>query len=266
MAINDSLGYIIVNNSGKIEVINTTTLKSISTITGLNSPRNIAIINSNKAYVSSIYSNSVAILDLVKNSISGYINLRRSSESILISGSKAYISNWMGGKEVMVINTVSNKVIDSIEVAIEPESMVIDKNNTLWVLCNGGWQRNNFAELVGINTGTDIIEKRFVFSTKTASPTSLQIDGKGETLYYLDNGVQQMNIDATSLPSEPYITQTTHYFYKLGINPVNGDIFVSDAVDYQQKGYVLIYNNEGILVSTLKADISPAFMYFKLNK
>ena len=55
----------------------------------------------------------------------------------------------------MVIDNTTDEVIDSIEVGIEPESMVIDKNNMLWVLCNGGWTRENFAELDGINTITD---------------------------------------------------------------------------------------------------------------
>ena len=117
------------------------------------------------------------LFNLTDNSISGYINLRRSSESIVIEGSNAYISNWMGGMEVMVINTVNNKVVDSIMVGVEPESMVLDKNNMLWVLCNGGWARNNFAELIGINAVTNLIEKEFVFPTKVASPSCLQIDG-----------------------------------------------------------------------------------------
>jgi DNA-binding beta-propeller fold protein YncE len=170
MVINGDKAYIVVNNSGKIEVVNRNTLESVTTINGLISPRNIAIINSNKAYVTSIYSDSVAIINLTNNSISGYINLRRSSEAVVINRNKAFISNWMGGKEVMVINNVSNKVVDSIEVGAEPESMVIDIDNMLWVLCNGGWARNNFAELTGINTVTNLIEKEFVFPTKEASP------------------------------------------------------------------------------------------------
>ena len=59
-----------------------------------------------KAYVTSMYSDSVAIINLNDNTISGYINLRRSSESIVIAGNNAYISNWIGGNEIMVINTL----------------------------------------------------------------------------------------------------------------------------------------------------------------
>jgi hypothetical protein len=265
MIINGNKIYIVVNNSGKIEVVNKNTMESIATISGLISPRNIAIVNNNKAYITSMYSDSAAILDLTSNLISGYINLRHSSESIVISGSKAFISNWVGGKKVMVVNTVTDAVADSIVVGIEPESMVIDKNNVLWVLCNGGWARDNFAELVGINTVSNIVEKEILFPTKQASPSCLQIDGKGETLYYLESGVQQMNISASSLPTTPLIPESGHYFYKIGINPVNSDIFLTDAVDYQQQGYVMYYKKDGTFVSSQKADIIPGLMCFKLN-
>jgi hypothetical protein len=94
MIINDYLAYIVVNNSGKIEVINRNSLESVATITGLISPRYMAIVNNSKAYVTSMYSDSVAIINLIDYSVSGYINLRRSSENIIVSGNKAFVSGY----------------------------------------------------------------------------------------------------------------------------------------------------------------------------
>lgn len=270
MEVIDEKAYIVVNNSAKIEVVNFNTLESITTINGLISPRNISFVSKSKAYVTSMYSDSIGILNLIDNTISGYINLRRYSEAIVISGNKAFVSNWIGpyyagGKEVMVINTLTDRVVDSIEVGIEPESMVLDKNKMLWVLCNGGYARNNFAELIGINTVTNLVEKKLVFASKLASPTCLQIDGAGETLYYLESGVRVMNIYSSELPSTPLIPESTHLFYKIGINQVNSDIFITDAIDYQQQGNVFYYKKDGTLISMLKADIIPGLMWFKLE-
>jgi YVTN family beta-propeller protein len=256
---------IVVNNSGKIEIIKKNTLESVSTITGLISPRNIGFVNSTKAYVTSMYSDSLIIINLSDNTIAGYIDLRRSSESIVIAGDKAFVANWVGGNEVMVIDNTSDEVVDSIEVGIEPESMVLDKNNMLWVLCNGGWMRENFAELDGINTSTNTIEKNLIFFTKQASPSCLRIDGTGGVLYYLESGVRKLSINSSELPSEPIIAESGHYFYKLGIDPVSNSIFVTDAVDYQQNGYLMYYNPDGTLVSSQLADIIPGSMCFKLQ-
>jgi YVTN family beta-propeller protein len=265
MVISGERIYIVVNNSGKVEVADKNTLESVKTISGLRAPRNISIVSSSKAYISSIYSDSLIVINLTDNIIAGYINLRRSSEAISVIGNKAFISNWVGGREVMVINTDNDKVIDSIEVGMEPESMVIDKDKILWVLCNGGWKREYNAELVAVNTTSNEIVKRLVFPSKLSSPSCLQIDGAGSTLYYLETGVKKLKIDAVSIPTVSYISESGHYFYKLGINPVNGDIMITDAVDYLQRGHLLIYRNEGTFVSDLLADIIPGMMYFKLN-
>jgi YVTN family beta-propeller protein len=256
--------YIIVNNSGKIEVVRLSDMKSVATISGIVSPRNIAFVNSSKAYVTSMYSDSVIVLNLKTSSIAGYINIRRSSESIVVADQKAFIGNWVGGHEVMVIDTNTDEVTDSVQVGVEPESMVLDKNNILWVLCNGGWMRENYAELDGINISDNTIAKHIVFATIEESPSCLRIDGNKETLYYLDSGVRKMSITAASLPDSPLIAQTDHFFYKLGIDPVSNDILATDAIDYQQQGYMLRYDQNGILKTSSRADIIPGYLCFKV--
>jgi hypothetical protein len=265
MQIYGDMAYIVVNNSGRIEVVEKNTLKSVSTISGLISPRNISVINSNKAYVTSMYSDSVVILNLKDNIISGYIKIRRSSESIVLAGNKAFVASWIGGSEVMVINTDNDRLIDSIKVGQEPESMELDKNNTLWVLCNGGWKRENYAELVGLNIQSFQTDKRFVFPSKLDSPSCLKIDGDGDTLYFLAKGVRRMGIDNPTLPDKTLIEEGNHLFYKMGINPVSGEIIVTDAVDYQQNGLVLRYQRSGQFVSSSQAGIIPGSVCFKVK-
>ncbi|HUX95529.1 MAG TPA: DUF5074 domain-containing protein [Bacteroidales bacterium] len=265
LAISGERIYIVVNNSGKIEVVDKNTLESVKTISELNTPRNISIISNTKAYVSSMYSNSVAVIDLSDNSISGYINIHRSSEAIVLVRNRAFIANWIGGSYVMVVDTDNDKLIDSVQVALEPESMVIDKNKTLWILCNGGWTRENNAELIAVNTSTLEIEKRLVFPSKLSSPSCLQIDGTGSTLFYLETGVRKIKTDASEVSSTAFISESGHFFYKMAVNPVNDDILVTDAVDYQQKGHLLLYNSKGSLEDDELADIIPGMLIFRLN-
>ena len=258
--------YIVVNNSGKIEVIDNNTFKSTGTITGLDSPRNMAIINDGKAYVTSLYSDSLAIVDLYSNSVSGHIGLGRSSEAIILAGNLVYVSNWMQGNQIMVVNTLDNKVVDSIEVGIEPESMVIDRDYRLWVLCNGGWQRENFAELNVINTITNNVEKKYVFPSLQDSPSCLKIDGFGQNLFFINKGVRQMDIYATSLPAYSLVVpEAGSNFNKIAINPVNSDILISDALDYMQNGYLHVYKNNGGFVSKHRTGIIPGAINFRIT-
>jgi hypothetical protein len=263
MVIYGNRGYLVVNNSGKIEVVDKNTMQAVKTIDSLVSPRNILLINSVKAYVSSLFSNSLTIIDLQTNAVSGFIKIRRSSESLVLLGAKAYVSSWYSGKDIMVLSTTTDKVIDSIEVAPEPESMVLDKDKKLWVICSGGYTRQNFAELIVINTSTDEIEKRFVFPSKSLSPSSLQINGTRDTLYFVENGLWRMSIQSSVLPDKPFKLSPGRLIYKLGIDSRNGRIFFTDALDYQQKGYVLQLNPRGNLVDSCRAEIIPGSFCFK---
>lgn len=265
ISLNDGKAYIVVNNSGKIEVVNSNDLKSVAVINKLVSPRYISFIDNTKAYVTSLYSDSVTIINLLTNSVSGYINLKRTSEEIETINSKAFVAHWTGGNKIIVINTSSDQVTDSIEVGMEPESMVVDKNEMLWVLCNGGWKREHFAELIAINTRTNIIEKRFTFPSKTDSPTCLQIDKKGEILYYIHNGIRRMDINDAELTPAVFIESLNNTFYKIGVNPDNNEIFITDVADYIQKGNLLRFNSTGILISSMQADILPGGMCFKIE-
>lgn len=258
-------GYIVVNNSGKIEVIDQISFKSKATITDLVSPRNMAILNESKAYVTSMYSDSITILNLYSNTVSGYINLGKTSEAIAVSGSTAYVSNWMGGNKVYVINTMLDKVVDSITVGLEPESMVIDRYFRLWVLCTGGWQKTQKAEIDLINTGSGRVEQKFIFSTLTDSPSCIAIDGLGTFLYFLNKGVWKMDINSSTLPDKPFIPESGQLFYKIAVNPANGDILITDVVDYVSNGYLLVHRNDGSFASKYRMGVIPGGICFRVT-
>lgn len=265
MTVYNDYAYIVVNNSGVIEIVKRNSMKSVETVTGLISPRNLAVIDNTKAYVTSLWSDSLIILDLKKFAVAGYINIRRTSESIIVRGKTAFVSQWYGGDEVMVIDTDNDSVIDSVKTGREPESMVIDKNLKLWVLCNGGWTREYFAELIRINTQTLEVEKRMTFPSILDSPSGLAINGVGDTLFYLEKGIRRLSIEAEELPSESFIESNGHMFYKFGVNPLNGDLFITDPLDYQQKGYVYIYSSNGDSLKSYRTGIIPGALCFMVH-
>ncbi len=257
--------FIIVNNSGKIEVANIKSLKTTATIDSLISPRFMCMLSSDKAYVTSLYSDSLVILNTATAKITGFINIDATSESIVKAGDKVYVANWAGGNRLIILDPSNDHVSGSIEVGSEPESMVIDRNNRLWVLCSGGWSGESMAELLKINPETDQIETRLVFPDKTHYPSSLKINITGDTLYFLDNGIKRMTIADDDLPSESFIPCGDHYFYRLGINPRNSEIFVTDAVDFSSRGYVIRFNSRGELIEEMEADINPGAVSFRYN-
>ena len=258
LAVDGDRGFIIVNNSGTIEVVSMITMESLATVTGLNSPRQM-VIRGRKGYVSSLSSNEVTVIDLDMMEISGYFNIGCTSEAMTISGDKLFTAFWSGGNRIVVTDLATEEVITTITVGLEPESMVLDSNNRLWVLCTGGWNGEEIPRLVRINTVTYEKEAEMFFRTVADNPSSLTANAAGDTLYFLDEGVRRMPVTASGLPSEAYIPAGARLFYKLAAGP-GGQIAVTDAIDYQQTGDFLVYNSKGELADSEQAGIIPGFM------
>lgn len=263
IAVDGDRGFIIVNNSGTIEVVSMLTMESLATVTGLNSPRQM-VISGRKGYVSSLSSNEVTVIDLDMMEITGDFNIGCTSEAMAISGDKLFSAFWSGGNRIVVTDLATEEVITTITVGLEPESMVLDMNNKLWVLCTGGWNGEEIPGLIRINTVTYEKEAEMFFRSVMDNPSSLTSNAAGDTLYFLDEGVRRMPVTASSLPSEAYIPAGARLFYKLAAGP-GGQIAVTDAIDYQQTGDFLVYNSKGELADTEQAGIIPGFMCFMLD-
>ncbi|MDZ7634945.1 MAG: hypothetical protein U5L72_11200 [Bacteroidales bacterium] len=260
MAVDGDRGFIIVNNSGTIEVVNMLTMESLATITGLNSPRQMAI-NGRKGYVSSLFSTEVTVIDLDRMEISGDFNIECTSEAMAIADGKLFTAHWSGGDKIVVTDLETEEVLTSVTVGLEPESMVLDRNGKLWILCTGGWNGEEIPRLVKINTVTFEKEAEMFFRTVSDNPSSLTANAAGDTLYFLDEGVRRMPVTAAVLPSEAFISAGDRLFYKLAAGP-GGQVVVTDAIDYQQKGDLLVYNSRGLLEDTEQVGIIPGFMFF----
>lgn len=255
--------YIVVNNSSKIEVADITTMKKITTITGLTSPRYLLPISTSKAYVTDLFAGSISIVDLNNNSVTGHILLNGSTEQLIMYNGKVYVTN-MSTSYLYVINPSTDNVTDSVLIGTGGNSIVLDKNNKLWVLCGGDYNLNITSSLhrVDPNTLTDEFGIDFPASTFI---NRLSINEAKDELYFLNYNVYQMNILDTNLPSSEFIAANGKNFYGLGFNNTLNQIYVSDGVDFQQAGRVYRYNDTGTELGSFGVGIIPGNFLFLGN-
>jgi hypothetical protein len=254
--------YVVVNNSGKVEILNPHSFKSEGEITGLTSPRYFLGVNRSKAYISDLYANKIAVVNLTSKQIINHIPCIGWTEEMHLANGKAYITN-IESEYLYIVNTLTDKIEDSLLVGKGCASIQEDKDGKLWTLCSGSSTNPiTKAKLHKIDLIDFGIEKTFEFA-ENIRPKRLKINGNHDELYFLANGVFKMNINASTLPTAPIISQNSSNFYSLGINPFNNEIYVSDALDYTQRGKIFRYNREGILIHTFLADIIPGNIYFK---
>ena len=253
--------YLVINNSDKIEVVDTTHFHSIATITGLNSPRYFLPINNTEAYVSSLYANEIYRVNLESNTITQSTAIPDWTEQMVYHNGKIFATGVNNGK-LYVLNTNNHQLTDSLTLTKGASSMVLDINQKLWVMCSGGIQQQNPA-LYKINPFTLTIEQTFTFSDNMHSPGNLCISPDLQTLYFLNEDVYQMEITNAQLPTNFIIDNGSKTFYALDIDPYNGDIYVADAIDYVQQGKIYRYNQNIELINDFDAGIIPGFFWFE---
>ncbi len=277
MNIIDNRAFLVVNNSGKIQVIDSDSHKYVATITDLNSPRYIIDIDYNKAYVTDLYAPIIHIVDHKTYKKTGEIKVGRGTEAIVKHGDYAYVCSWSFSNMLYKIDTKKDIVVDSLVVTKQPNSLVIDKYNNLWVLSDGGYSGSPYgqerAALSKINLSTFKIEHLHSFESDSQSPTKLTSDGEGENLFFINGswgesiqngGVYKVsNLNSSKPTLSMLIPEDNRLFYGLGVDPDNSDIYISDAIDFQQKGVVFRYSSSGVLKDHFYVDIIPGYFHFK---
>lgn len=270
MAIYNDAGWIVVNNSHIIYVIDLKTNKEKGRLTGITSPRYICFLSDEKAYVSSMYSDQITIINPKTYTVTGSVTVPKntaiaghtgSTEEMVVIGKYLYVACWSYEKNIVKIDTTTDKVVDIVEVGIQPTSLVVDKNGKLWTICDGGYEGSPVGykapELCRIDPETMRVEARYTLA-KGDFATKVRINGTGDTLYWLNNGAPyRMNISATELPATTAFDTKECYFSALTIDPENDDIYLADAIDYQQEGIVYRYTAAGQCLVSFYVGVIP---------
>ena len=269
--------FIVVNNSKYIYKVDAQSIVYKAKIEGFTSPRYMLPVSDSKAYVSDLESKGIWILNL--NTLQHrFLETGNTTEAMVKIGDEVFVSNWsnyypgqMGdttsNKTIQVIDCVNDMLVAEIEVAQEPNSMVVDKNNNIWVSCSGSYNAVQDPALICIDPVTRTVIKRFDFTPGVDYPSGLAIDGAGENVFYMTGGygtlnVYKMSVDDSELPTTPFITADGKLFYNLKVNPDNGDVYITDAKDYVSNGDLLHYSPEGTLLGSYSLGIIPSYMLF----
>lgn len=253
----DSLVYLVVNNSSKIEIVHQRDFKQKARITGLTSPRYMEVFG-NKAYVSDLYANGLHVIQLTTNEKIGFIPLRGWTEALVLNQQTLWISNMHTGK-VYALNTQTDLITDSLQVGQEPNSMAQDSSGNLWVLCGG--KDAEAGSLWKIDLQTRTVVQSWIFGNTQNRPTQLVFDASGNQLLWIFGDVQRFPLNTETWPAATHIAAQGRNFYGLGCAP-NGDVYVSDAMDYVSRGQVLVHDVTGQQRHQFSAGVIPARFYF----
>ncbi len=272
MTIYDNKGWIVVNNSHVIFAIDPITCKEVGRIENLTSPRYIHFLSDEKAYVTQIWDNRIFIVNPKKYEIIGYITVPNmtmesgSTEQMVQLGKYVYCNCWSYNNRIIKIDTETDQVVDQLTVGIQPTSLALDKYGKLWTVTDGGYEGSPYGyeapSLYKIDPASFTIERKWNFNLGDA-PSEVQLNGERDRLYWINNDIWQMDVTAEHIPSHPFLSSRDTKYYGLTVNPSNGEVYVADAIDYQQPGMIYRYSPDGELIDEFHVGVTPAAFCWK---
>jgi DNA-binding beta-propeller fold protein YncE len=271
MGIIGTTGYVVVNNSNKVEIVSLPDFKSKATISGLNQPRYFlpSTANALKGYVTEwlggpypapYTAGRVSFIDLATNKVTGSASVGINPERMAVVGGVLYVAN-SGSSFLTAISDANGGLVGTVALPSPASQIVVDKNNSMWVLCGSDYSSQP-ATLVHFNAAPNsmTIQQRFAFPSASAGGGGLRISPDGQQLYYsYGKGEYRMNITDTTLPAAPLIRRS---FYGFDIDPTTGQLYATDALNYASPGRLIRYQPDGTKLDSATVQVSPNGVVF----
>lgn len=262
LLVKDSLLFVVVNNSGKIQVYTKDSMKLFKTITGLTSPRYLAAKDS-LLIVSDLSSKKISVVNYFTGNVVKTISVNGWTEQIQSDGTNAFIEikkPWgVTGITVglLVFNWNSLSITTTIPFNSDPNGTIFNKNE-IYSITSGDSAAGIYPTIEKVNLSTLTKTTWHTFSSYL-KPNKLTADAAGN-LYFISNNIYRIDYNTKNLQS--IIPSNGRIFYSLKMNAAKNYLYTSDAIDYVQKGTVYVFDNSGNEIKNFKAGINPTDYVF----
>lgn len=275
MNIMGDTGYLVVNNSNKVEVVTMIDMKEAGVIENVTSPRYIIRAAGSKAYVSQWGDDGkVKVVDLKTLEVVKTIETGSGPEQMINYNGLIYVANgggWGADSTLTVINPSNDVVLGTIKVGYNPKSFAVDASGSLWTLCYGHVVYDPVtyeviaempSKLVKLNGTSLSVEKEIVIGT-SLHPTTLAASPDKEIFYYGGGygfqGIYAWDNRTNTLPAAPL---SDKYFYGFGVNPKNGEVLGLEAPTFTDAGNLYRFSADGTQLGEYTTGIGPNSVVF----
>jgi len=264
--------YIVVNVSSTIEVMDASTFKSIKQIQMFNAstakqPRRLAF-HGGKVYVT-CYDGFVDVIDTTSLTVNQRIQVGSNPEGLSISNNKLYVANSGGlnfplpDSTVSVIDLNTHTELQKIKVGMNPGGVITDSQGDVYVIIRGNYAGIP-SRMVRIDTQNDVLAETFSFDASAIYPMNDQFLISFYNYTTETSTVGLFNPQTETLTSSNYIsTAGITTFYGMKYNLTKNTIFILDAMNYTNSGYVREFSTIGVELNNYHVGLNPTKIIFK---
>jgi YVTN family beta-propeller protein len=266
--------YVTVNTSNRVDVFSADGLNRVRQI-AVAAPRYIAFVSDSKAYVTSqfydfggsVRPDLVTIIDPLSGATLDTVQVGGNAEGIGIVGSRAYVATGAFSESnlVVVMDTATDAVIDSIDVGCAPRLALPDAEGDIFVVCaSGGFGAD---EVVVLDGSTGVEEARIPAGTiATLGP------GQDAHLAASAHELYVARVDGTILRIDTRTNTVASPLGPFGPDPIgavaydaaSGRLYVAHApagLEFVAGGYVSVHDRAGAEVARFRSGgIAPSHL------
>lgn len=255
--------YIAVSNSSKVEItdLNGVRLKKIEIKDEAGIPQKPRFMASHGGYIYfSVYGGSVQRIDTLNlNLDSEKVIVGDYPEALTVAGNKLFVNNSRAGNTVSVIDLTSFSKIHEIEVPVNPyEQALTGSDGNVYIVTSTDWKS---PKLQRINPNTYDVTELGEASVIAEYNNTLY------TYFSIWGGIswfKTYDLKTGKLSEKDYLDASEFsYINALNINPLTGDLYISDAPS-DRKGRIVVYNSEGAMKTSFDVDYAPRGAYFPI--
>lgn len=268
----DTAGFIVVNNSAKVEIVNLSDFKTIAKPVTATYPRYFLPVTEEKGYLSNgSMQGFLLIINLHDFTVRDSIRVGWGPESLIAMNGRAYICNsggWGVDSTLSVVDISADQVVRTIEVGYVPTDIEADADQNVWVYCKGyamySWEppydliTETDACLLKVNPVTGEILWQGVVGQAgdyAVVPSKFEISSDGLTLYYLrPDGVYMLFVRNPEPSDDPVIPGTG--YYGIEADPQSGNLYVFEA-SLSGNGLMKIFDADLHQVASFTVGVMP---------
>ena len=261
--------YIVVNNSNIVEVVDVKTVQSLKTINlSGKQPRQVAFLD-DKAYIS-CFDGDVVRIDTASLEVEASVHTGPNPDGICACNGKLYVCNSGGlsypnyGNTVSVVDPATFTVVKDITVAVNPTRVKGYSDRYVYVVSNGNYGDVPYT-FQKIDCQTDEIVKNYNLEV-------LNFDIHQNLAYVysynystMTSWIKVLDLETDEIVKEQFISDGTQLKtpYGIKVNPLNGDVYITDAGTFTTNGDVYCFDKDGKKKFSFEAGLNPSAMAFR---
>ncbi len=261
--------YCIVNSSNRVEIMradDAVSLKAIS-LDG-KQPRKIAF-HQGKAYVS-CFDGDIVRIDTATMEVDGTVYSGSNPEGLCVCNGKLYVANSGGlnypdyNNTVSVIDLNSFSLVKTITTGINPYHVESYDNRHVYVASRGNYNDVPY-NLQKIDAQSDEIVKDYNMEVLMFTICDHYAYLYNYNFSTAESWIKVMDLNSDSIVKEHFITDGTTLTtpYSISVNPLNQDVYITDAGNYTVNGDVYCFSKEGKKKFSFESGINPCKVVFR---